>query len=389
MIKDFDSVVVHYDEIGLKGGNRVQFEKRLISNILTKLGDGVGTCKRESGQLTISLYESSDRLRLCEILSKIPGIAYFSPSYRTNVDLPCLEKLALAVLAEEPFETFRIDTRRHDKLWKMKSMEVNARLGSIVLNAYPDKKVKLKNPDLTLKVEINVKNAYLTVKKLPGIGGLPTNPRQKVMALLSGGFDSSVAAFLMMKRGCQVMFIHFQNQNQMTSSVENKIQLLAEQLAKCQVETILTIIPFENIQKEIIKTVRSTQRMLIYRRIMLQMASAMAGRRKARFLVVGDSFSQVASQTYDNLDATYQASPHHVFSPLIGMDKKEIVRIAKSIGTYDISALPYGDCCTFFLPKHPELRGRADDLQKIEASIEELELLCSEAMEQARRFTFD
>jgi len=190
---------------------------------------------------------------------------------------------------------------------------------------------------------------------VPGVGGLPTDQRQKVVCMLSGGFDSPVAAYMMMKRGCEVIFVHFNNKNQESCSVKNKIIDLAKQLSKYQIKTKLYIIPFERLQKEIIMNVHSEQRMLIYRRFMLKISSAIAKIEKARFLVVGDSLSQVASQTLDNLEATYSGIDTNIFTPLIGLHKKEIMAISREIGTHDISEQPYGDCCSYFLPKHPEL----------------------------------
>ena len=245
-------------------------------------------------------------------------------------------------------------------------MELNSKLGEVIIKAL-NKKVKMKSPDIMLKIELSKKSAYISNEDIKGVGGLPTNPQQKVVALLSGGFDSPVAAYLMMKRGCEVILVHFHNKNQASSSVESKITKLAEQLSKFQVKTKLYIVPFESLQKEIIMKVNSKLRMLVYRRFMLKIASEVAGMNKAKFLIVGDSLSQVASQTFENLEATYTGLDKHVLSPLIGLDKREIIEISKRIGTYEISAMPYGDCCSYFLAKHPTLKADVKLLEKNEA----------------------
>ncbi|PIO05099.1 tRNA 4-thiouridine(8) synthase ThiI [Candidatus Woesearchaeota archaeon CG08_land_8_20_14_0_20_43_7] len=350
----FDRIVIHYDEIGIKGSNRAVFEKLLIRNILKKLGDLAYNCIRESGQLITFLEDGSDLDKVKDILRRIPGIAFFSPAARCGLDLDEMKKLTLELLSGREFDTFRIYTRRANKDFPHRSMDINCAIGDAVVEKY-DKKVKMKGADITVKVEISLKHVYVSLEQVPGVGGLPTDQRQKVVCMLSGGFDSPVAAYMMMKRGCEVIFVHFNNKNQESCSVKNKIIDLAKQLSKYQIKTKLYIIPFERLQKEIIMNVHSEQRMLIYRRFMLKISSAIAKIEKARFLVVGDSLSQVASQTLDNLEATYSGIDTNIFTPLIGLHKKEIMAISREIGTHDISEQPYGDCCSYFLPKHPEL----------------------------------
>ena len=379
-MKPFDYVVIHYGEIGLKAGNRKHFEHILIRNIRHKLGDAFKACQRETGQLSLTLNPEADRDAVRVALSRIPGIVYFSPAYLVSSSLDALAENSITLLGSQAFETFKIATHRHNKSIKMRSMEVNRELGAAVLEAFPDKRVKLDGPDATLKVEITGEMSYLSVERIQGVGGLPTDPRQKVVAMLSGGLDSPVAAYLMMKRGCEVILAHFQNLNEMTTSVEDKIQQLAAQLSHFQVKTILHIVPFGDLQREIIKHVKASQRMLVYRRIMMQMSAKIARRAKARMIVMGDSLSQVASQTYDNLAATYSDSDMPVLSPLIGMDKQEITDLSRRIGTYEISSLPYEDCCTFFVPRHPELRGTVEMLRKNEGGMD-LEPLVKHALE--------
>ena len=379
-------IVIHYDEIGLKGKNRGKFEKLLIDNIKTKLGKLMEFYSRESGCIVIKPSQNVDFSKIKDVLLRVPGIAYFSFAKQADLNIDNIKKDAIEFLKSKEYETFKIDTKRYDKNYKINSLELNALLGELVVNIY-GKKVRMKNPDVNLRVEISDKNAYLSCENIKGVGGLPTNQKQKVIALISGGFDSPVAAYLIMKRGCEVVFVHFQNKNQMSYSVEDKIVKLTSHLSKYQIKTKLYIIPFENIQKEIIKKVNSTLRMLVYRRFMIMISSKIAYLNKARFLVVGDSLSQVASQTLENLEATYHNSEKHILSPLIGMDKKDIVDISRQIGTYDISSLPYGDCCSYFLPKHPVLNSRAFILDNIESKFN-INFLIEDAVKKAKILEF-
>tara|TARA_Y100000034_G_scaffold37913_3_gene46574 strand:+ start:653 stop:1813 length:1161 start_codon:yes stop_codon:yes gene_type:complete len=362
----FDSVIIHYAEIGLKGKNRSSFENLLIKNIKIKCGKLIKYCVRDSGHMTIS-FSDNDKVsidKLQDILTKIPGIAYISFAKKCKLDLDAIKKCSIDMVKDLQYKTFKVDSRRHNKTFKHTSMKVNELVGEAVLEKY-EKKVKMKNPDLMLKIEISNKNVFVSYEDIKGVGGLPTNPKQKIVTLISGGFDSAVAAYLMMKRGCEMILVHFHNKNQMSSSVKDKIVKLAEQLSKFQITTKLYIVPFENIQKEIIMKTHSKLRMLVYRKFMIKIASKVANLEGGKFLVVGDSLSQVASQTIENLEATYHGSDVHILSPLIGLDKRDIIDISKNIGTYDISKQPYGDCCSYFLPKHPMLRADIKMLDKL------------------------
>ncbi|MDA0576477.1 MAG: tRNA 4-thiouridine(8) synthase ThiI [Verrucomicrobia bacterium] len=380
---NYEHVVVHYAEIALKAQNRGHFENLLGRNIRRKLGEACTSHRRESGQITLTLAADADRAAVCDALARVPGVAFFSPAWKLPLELEAFQSTAVALLAGRTFATFKGDTRRSHKQNAFRSMEVNRQLGAAVLAAYPDKRVRMADPDVTVKLEITERAAYMSTERMDGVGGLPTNPRQKVVALLSGGLDSPVAAYLMMKRGCEALFVHFQNRSQATGDVENKIVQLAAQLSRYQVQTRLMIVPFDDLQRAIIRDVKDSLRMLFYRRLMLQLAARVAVDARARYLVTGDSLSQVASQTYDNLAATYADSPLPVLAPAIGMDKQEIVAIARRIGTFDISSQPYADCCSFFVPKHPELHARADHLRALAGGLA-LDALMDEALAAAR-----
>ncbi len=377
-----DFVVIHYGEIAIKGKNRGSFEKLLIRNIKEKLKGASSAFRRESGQISMELAETADIETVRDTMKCIPGIAYFSFVKRCSNDPEVLKATVLEYVQDIEYTTFRINAKRRFKSYPVKSMDLNVMLGSAVVEKY-NKKVQMKGADLNVKVEIAKDWGYISLEDIRGAGGMPTDNRQKMVGLLSGGFDSPVASYMMMKRGCKVIMVHFRNKLQEGECVDDKIRQLAEQLSKFQTETLLYVVPFEDIQKNIIMNVHSGSRMLIYRRFMIKIASKIADRHGAKFLITGDNLSQVASQTFDNLLATYEDTPKHIFTPLIGMDKQEIIDISKKIGTYEISAMPYGDCCSYFVPPHPELRAKANDLQDMEgrfdaealmdASIEDLE----------------
>lgn len=372
--QEYDHIVVHYAEIGLKGKNRSHFENLLTDNIRSKLKAIMANSKRESGQIVIILPKNADLDKARDALSKIPGIAYFSFAKKCNLDIEDMKKATHKLLEGKEFETFKVNTRRHDKKFALNSMEINQIIGQDVSEKY-SKKANMKFPDLIIKIDVSHNCAYVSTEAIPSVGGMPTQKSKKVVALLSGGFDSPVAAYLMMKRGCEVILVHFHNKNQLSKSVKGKIEKLAKQLSKFQVRTKLYIIPFEDAQKEIIMKVQAEARMLVYRKFMLKIASKIAKIEKAKFLVVGDSLSQVASQTLDNLEATYDGSEKGILSPLIGLDKTEIMAISRTIGTHDISEMPYGDCCSFFLPKHPVLNARKSFLREQMANFDSEKLI--------------
>ena len=364
-----DNFIVHYDEIGLKGANRSYFEQMLMNNIKAKLGSKVKRIKRESGQITVVANNSEDSKEIKQGLTEVSGIAYFSPAIICKLDMDDIKKQSIEFIKNEEFTTFKIDAKRHDKHNDLDSRQINNELGDHVRTTL-DKTAKMKDPDLALKVEITRSNAYLSYENIQGVGGIPIRRKQKVVTLLSGGFDSPVAAQLMMKRGCEVIFVHFQNDNLVKKSVENKILKLTEQLSKYQLQTKLYIVPFEELQKEIIMKVPPKIRMLIYRRFMIKISEDIAKQNRAFFLVTGDSLSQVASQTIENLRATYAKSDMQILSPLIGMDKKEIIAISRKIGTHDISKLAYCDVCSYFLPKGPELKASTKLLDDLQATVD-------------------
>ncbi len=349
-------IVVHYGEIATKGENRAFFERKLVEAIRRVSG---GKAKRRYGRIEV---EYNDKV--AERLAKIPGIRYYGVGYKTSLSLDEIREAALKVLPES-FETFKIDTSRSNKNFPLNSIEINRDIGEFVVKK-TGRRVDLKTPDVTVWIEICDKEAYVYSKRVDGVGGLPVGVAGRVVALISGGIDSPVAAFMAMKRGCEVVAVHFFNQTMHSPKVREKIKTLVQKLAEFQGEVRLYMVPFQDVQMEIIRKVPPKLRMVVYRRSMMRMANLIAEKEGCRGIVTGDSLSQVASQTLENLNVVYSASKIVVLPPLIGMDKEEIVNLARKIGTYEISILPYDDCCSFMIARHPETRARLEDVLRFE-----------------------
>lgn len=377
-------VVIHYGEIGIKGKNREFFEKKLIENVKKALGKNAKMVYRRYGRIVAEV-ESFKKAR--RVFEKIPGIEYFSHAERVENDIEKIKKKALEVLEGKNFETFKIETKRSYKQFPLTSLEVNRIIGEIVVNSL-GKKVSLKNPDITVYIEICEKESFIYTEKFPGIGGLPVTTSGKVICLLSGGIDSAVASFLMMKRGCKVIFVHFFNRTLNTEATLSKIKSIVKKLTEFQLSSKLYLVPFEEIQTEIIKNVPSKYRMIIYRRFMTRIANMIAERENAKAIVTGDNLAQVASQTLDNLSRIYEISSIPIIAPLIGINKSEIIELAKKIGTYEISILPYQDCCSFMIAPHPATHCKKEEIEEFEKSFS-IDKLTENALKKSSVLTFN
>ncbi len=352
-------IVIHYSEIGTKGKNRVFFEKKLIENIRNKIK--IHGVLKDYGQFILAVEDFSEETK--QQLMKTPGIANFLVSEKAEHELEDIKKKVLEILKKNKFSTFKIETARHHKQFFLNSMEVNQQMGEIVVKEL-GKKVKLKDPEVIVYVEICNKHAFIGTEKYAGLGGLPVGSAGKAVVLVSGGIDSPVAAYLMIRRGCEIVAVHFQNDTLAKEGVRDKVQQLCKKFAEYQSRVKLYIVPFGDLQREIIEKCPGEMRMLSYRYFMFKIAEEIALEEDALALVTGDNLSQVASQTLENLHALYGNVDALVLSPLIGFTKEEIITLAKKIETYEISILPYGDCCSYFVAEHPELRATREKLEK-------------------------
>ncbi|MBN1896901.1 MAG: tRNA 4-thiouridine(8) synthase ThiI [Candidatus Aenigmarchaeota archaeon] len=379
-----ECIVVHYSEIGLKGRNRGFFENMLISNIRQSLKEFAPIVERLSGRIMID-YDPDDRKEIEKRLQRISGISSFSFALAAERDIEDI-KSAIDRLATGKVKSFAISTFRGDKTFRHKSQEMNVMLGDYVNEKY-GWKVNLTNPDRTFFVEISRKHVFIFTEKIRGPGGLPVGSSGKLVSLISGGIDSPVAAYEMFKRGCPIVFVHFHNWGTDKEVVRDKVESLVKVLSKHQPRTVLYMVPFEELQKSIIAHVPSKYRIIVYRRVMFGIAGMIARKEKALGFVTGDSVGQVASQTLENIYCIYAMAQLPVFTPIAGSNKEDIVAKAKEIGTYDISILPYSDCCSFLVDKHPETRAKLEVIEKVESPID-IEALSRNALEHTEILKF-
>ncbi|HID71339.1 MAG TPA: tRNA 4-thiouridine(8) synthase ThiI, partial [Thermoplasmata archaeon] len=355
-------VVIHYSEIGTKGKNRAFFEKKLAENIRKALKNQVKKVYRRYGRIVCDLKDESDLNSVKQKLTLMPGLSFFSFASSSLLNIDEIKKKALTLCESREFESFKVEAKRANKSFPLTSIGVNETVGNYLATNL-EKKVKLREPELTLYIEILEREAYLYTEKLRGIGGLPVDTGGVLLSSLSGGIDSPVASFLLMKRGCRIVFVHVYNSTLTKKEVLKKLEKIVETLTKIQLNSKLYIVPFEEIQKEIIMKVPAKLRMLVYRRFMMRILNKIAPWEKAKGVVTGDSIGQVASQTIENLTCIYKASELPVLAPLMGMNKEEIVSLAKKIGSYNYSILPYPDCCSFMVAKHPETHAHLSEVE--------------------------
>lgn len=366
--------VIRYGEIALKGNNRHRFERRLIENIQTRcraVGVQSVNVKKRYGRLVMEDVMHADEDRVREALSKTFGIENFSFGVMTSQEMAAIEEGVRAIVEGIAFDTFRITVVRQDKTFPLHSMELSRHLGGVVLRAQPNKRVQMKDADAEILVEVTTDGVYISAKKEKGPGGIPVGMTGRVLALLSGGIDSPVAAWYMMKRGCTVDFIHFHSMPYTDRASVEKVRELANIVSAWQGAYELIEEPMLEMQKRIMTHTLEKVRVLLYRRHMLRVAQAHAHRLGAKAFVTGESLAQVASQTLENMIAVEAAVEMPVLRPLIGFDKSEIMEKARDIGTYETSIIPHQDCCTLFTPRHPATKARAEDLAREERECRE------------------
>ena len=374
-------LIIHYGEIALKGLNRPFFEHQLINNIrkVFKTED-YDFIKRISGRIIIKLNENLTKVKVKSRLSrgfkKIFGIVCFSFSWNLNQDFENLKKDIWELVKNTSFKSFKIDTRRAQKNYPLNSQQINEKIGAYVKDK-SRAKVDLKSPNLTIFIEIVEKYAFCYFKKIKGPGGLPVGVSGKVASLISSGIDSPVASWKMMKRGCEVIFCHFHSYPFTNKASQENVLKIINVLNNWQQGFKVYFIPFSEIQKRIIAASPPRLRIILYRRAMLYIAQKIAQKENAKALVTGESVGQVASQTLDNIAVISQAVKLPVLRPLIGMDKEEIIKQAKKIGTYGISILPYEDCCSLLVSEHPAIKANLRQVLDIEKGVGLNELLKS------------
>ncbi len=363
-------ILIHYHEISLKRNNRRWFETRLHRHVRALLSDTPHAgIERLNGRMFVRLEARSPVEEITDRLRRVFGIANLAVAHEVPAEIEAMRSALSDLVRELPFGSFRISARRGTKSFPMNSQQINEDLGRLVQDL-TGAAVRLDHPELVCYVEIAGTSCYIYFEKIPGGGGLPAGTGGSVMCLLSGGIDSPVAAYRMMRRGCRVHFVHFHSFPHTTAESQEKVRKILAVLARYQLKCRIHLVPFADLQREIVAYAPASLRVLLYRRFMLRIAEALAKKEKALALVTGDSLGQVASQTLENLRVTSAAAGLPVFRPLIGSDKEEIMQWAREIGTYEISILPDQDCCTMFVPKHPETMARIDQVEQAESALD-------------------
>ncbi len=364
--------LLHYHEIGLKGHNRTSFENRLVKNAEAILaGKPFVTMRRISGRILVFLKEGvsfEDACEMADVLARIPGVARVSCGYKCHLDIEEMSDAALCALSDaEPFETFKVQARRNHTDFPINSMDMNQIIGAHLCQAFPEKKVKMKQPDVEVHVEAIEGSAYIYGWTRRAIGGLPVGSAGRVMCLLSSGIDSPVAVWRLARRGAIPFAIHFSGRPQTSSTSEYLVDDIAHVLEKSGCIARVYVVPFGDYQREIAAKVPPELRVIMYRRLMFKVATALAHKVGAKALVTGESLGQVASQTIENISVVDAATDLPVFRPLIGTDKIEIIEQAEQVGTFEISSQDAPDCCTLFMPRNPETHAKMDKVLEAEA----------------------
>jgi thiamine biosynthesis protein ThiI len=364
-----NSLVLHYKELALKGRNRPWFVQLLVRNLKVALsGLHVRAVRSVFGRIEIDLDSATDRREASARLARVFGVANFSYAGRAPLEFDALASAILAEAGDRAPASFRVSARRADKRLPFTSPVLEREVGGRIKQA-TGWRVNLDHPALTIYLEALSDEAFYYFGKEAGAGGLPTGTGGRVACLLSGGIDSPVAAFRLMRRGCRVQLIHFHSYPILSRASQEKTRELAALLTLYQLRSRLHLVPFGDLQQQVLLSVAPELRVVVYRRLMLRIAERIARRSNARALVTGEVLGQVASQTLENMTLIAAATSMQVLRPLVGMDKDEITAEAERIGTYPISIIPDQDCCTLFTPKHPATRATREQVEGAEQAL--------------------
>jgi thiamine biosynthesis protein ThiI len=364
------SVIVHYGELALKGRNRPWFVTALMRSMRLALSDlDVLEVRFVFGRLEIRLGPAADWAEVRTRLSRLPGIGNFSRATHVALDLDVITEAVVKAVAGRTTGSFRIAARRADKRFPWPSPDIERVIGKRVQEA-TGWAVDLERPELKIFVETLADAAFFYFEKERGAGGLPIGTSGKVMCLLSGGIDSPVAAWRIIRRGCRAHFVHFHSYPILSRTSQEKVREIAATLTRHQLRSRLYLVPFGPVQQRVVVSVPPPIRVVIYRRLMLRIAERLARQSGAQALVTGDALGQVASQTIDNLDVVGGIATMPLLRPLVGFDKEEITAEAQRLGTYEVSIIPDEDCCTLFTPRFPATRATREDAEAAEAELD-------------------
>ena len=370
-----NSIVVHYQELALKGKNRPWFLGRLVRHLRHAVSDlDVTAVRALMGRIEIVLGPTAPLEAVSERIRRTFGVANFSLAGRSSLDLDAMAQAILRDLGERSCRSFRVSARRADKRFPLTSPQVEREVGGRIKEV-KGWTVDLDDPELDIRLELLTDQAFYFFGKERGPGGLPTGTAGRVACLLSGGIDSPVASHRMMKRGCTVTFVHFHSYPILSRASQEKARELVTLLTKWQHRSRLYLVPFGEIQQQVVLSVPGPMRVVVYRRLMLRIAERIARQRHCQALVTGDVVGQVASQTLENLAVVGSVATLPLLRPLIGMDKDEITSEAQKLGTYPISIIPDQDCCTLFTPRNPMTRAKLHEVEAAELNLPVEELV--------------
>lgn len=381
---EWNELLIRYGEISLKGRNRNVFVKKLRNNIKDALSDlKTVIIKPERDRMFLFAEDKHDMEEAMARLPHIFGIQSFSPVAKCDATLEAIKEKALEVIGanETVGKTFKVEVRRTDKRFPLVTNELQQEVGSHVLRSFPELVVQMKKPDIVLLIDIRIEGAFLTAKVYEGAGGMPVGSNGHSILMLSGGIDSPVAGYLMMKRGVSIDAIHFASPPFTSELAKKKVMDLAEKLSSFGAAVRLHIIPFTEIQQAIVSQVPDNVSMTTTRRLMLKIADRVREEEGALAIVTGESLGQVASQTLESLTAINAVTSSPILRPLIATDKLDIIDIAQKIGTYEISIRPYEDCCTIFSPSNPKTKPKLEKVAYYE-SFTDFEPMIEEAIEK-------
>jgi len=366
----YNVILVRYGEIVLKGNNRSKFEKKLVDNVKYALRDEKVKVTFSQARLYVEPENTIDLDRIINKLKKVFGIVSISPAVKIESNLDKIRETAVKLMEEENTgKTFKVEARRGDKSFPLQSMEIARQIGGYVLSKVKGLSVDVTKPDTLLSIEVR-ESTYIYIEKIPTLGGMPVGTNGKGLLLVSGGIDSPVAGFMLARRGVEIDALHFFSPPYTGVKAREKVIRLCEIVSEYSGKINLYIANFTEPQLAIRDNCPPEQLVLLMRRIMMRVAKRVANEKGCDALITGENIGQVASQTMKSIVATNAVCDIPVFRPLIGLDKNDIIDIAKKIGTFETSILPYEDCCTIFVPKHPETQPKIEKLEKSETHLD-------------------
>lgn len=367
-------ILIKYGELTTKKDNRKEFINILSNNLHEKLKNYDVKIIKEYARMYI-YFNEDDKNNVLNVLKNTFGIHAFNLCYKVNTNIDDIKNMVLKKLSLESFKTFKVVTKRRDKNFEISSMDFNNVIGGHILKNIKNVSVDVHNPDVYVNIEINKDDTYIYFNDIKGLGGYPVGVQKKGLLMLSGGIDSPVAGYLALKRGIKLDAIYFEAIPHTSLNAREKVISLAEELLKYTTNINLYVVPITKLQESIYKNIDSTYMITILRRMMYRIAEEIAKEKECLILVNGESIGQVASQTLSSINVINKVVNIPIIRPVACFDKLEIIEISKKIGTFDISTLPYEDCCTVFVPKHPVINPNGALCEEYEALIPYKELI--------------